>query len=473
MATLIFAGFILLSVYLALRARGGRGPQSVHDFFVASRQFGAWLVFFLAAGEIYSIGTMVGFPGGIYAKGPTYGVWFLGYILLAYPVGYFLGPKIWDAGKRYNAITLPDLFKGHFQNRFLELVVAVTAIVFLLPWGQLQFTGLVAALKGLGWNFQPLWLIAFSAMLAFIYIAIAGVRASAYIAVLKDVLMVAAIVITGVAVAWEVGVTPVFQAASQHVSNAMSTQQLTFAMTTIVFQSLGMYVMPFGVQNFFTAKSASTIRRTQVAMPLYMLMYPFLVLASYYAISRNITLASPNEAFFAAVTQLLPSWLVGLVAAGAALSGLLVLAGICLALGPIVTRNILSGMPEHRQKASSKVVIVLYLLGSIVLTLLTPNLMLTLINMAYYGVTQFLPGVIAVVLRLRVRASAVAAGVLAGQGLALVLYFKNPDLGGVNLGLICLVVNIVVMSVLNLLLGGSRERSMDTGVGSLSTYKKS
>lgn len=118
-------------------------------------------MFFLAAGEIYSIGTMVGFPGGIYAKGPTYGVWFLGYILLAYPVGYFLGPKIWDAGKRYNAITLPDLFKGHFQNRFLELVVAVTAIVFLLPWGQLQFTGLVAALKGLGWNFQPLWLIAF------------------------------------------------------------------------------------------------------------------------------------------------------------------------------------------------------------------------------------------------------------------------------------------------------------------------
>ena len=367
---------------------------------------------------------------------------------------------------------MPDLFKGHFNNRFLELVVAITAIVFLLPWGQLQFTGLVAALKGLGWNFQPLWLISFSALLAFVYIAIAGVRASAYIAVLKDILMVAAIVITGVAVAWEAGVAPVFQAASQHVSNAMSSSQLTFAMTTIVFQSLGMYVMPFGVQNFFTAKSAATIRRTQIAMPLYMLMYPFLVLASYYAISRNITLGSPNEAFFAAVTQLLPSWLVGLVAAGAALSGLLVLAGICLALGPIVTRNILSGMPEHRQKASSKVVIVLYLLGSIVLTLLTPNLMLTLINMAYYGVTQFLPGVIAVVFRLRVRAAAVAAGVLAGQGLALVLYFKSPDLGGVNLGLICLVVNVVVMSMLNLLLGGNRERSMNAGVGTLSPYKK-
>ena len=183
MASIVFLGFIVYSLYLAIRSRRGGGEQqSVHDFFVASRQFGAWLVFFLAAGEVYSIGTMVGFPGGIYAKGPTYGVWFLGYILLAYPLGYFLGPKIWEAGARYNAITLPDLFKGHYQSRTLELIVAATAILFLLPWGQLQFTGLVAALKGLGWNFTPLHLILISAALAFTYIAISGVRAMSYIA---------------------------------------------------------------------------------------------------------------------------------------------------------------------------------------------------------------------------------------------------------------------------------------------------
>jgi SSS family solute:Na+ symporter len=150
MSTVVFLGLILFSLYLAIRSKKGHGAQSVHDFFVASRQFGAYLVFFLAAGEIYSIGTMVGFPGGIYAKGPTYGVWFLGYILLAYPIGYFIGPKIWEAGKRYNAITLPDLFKGYFGNRALEVIVGGSAILFLLPWGELQFTGLVAAFKGLG-----------------------------------------------------------------------------------------------------------------------------------------------------------------------------------------------------------------------------------------------------------------------------------------------------------------------------------
>ncbi|CAG9183791.1 putative symporter YodF [Cupriavidus laharis] len=449
MTTAVFLGFIVFSLYLAIRSGKGHGAQSMHDFFVASRQFGAFLVFFLAAGEIYSIGTMVGFPGGIYAKGPTYGVWFLGYILLAYPLGYFLGPRIWKAGSRYNAITLPDLFKGHYGSRALELIVAGSSILFLLPWGQLQFTGLVAALKGLGWDFQPVYLILISAVLAFTYIAISGVRASAYIAILKDILMVVAIVMTGVAVGWKAGVGDVFHMASLQVSNHMDDTQLRFSMSTMLFQALGFYVMPFAVQNFFTAKSANTIRRTQVAMPLYMLMYPFLVLASYYAISQNLQLASPNEAFFAAAVRLLPGWLLGLVAAGAALSGLLVLAGICLAIGPIVARNLLPGLPEHRQKSGAKVVIVVYLLLSIVMTLLTPNLMLTLINTTYYGVTQFFPGVMVILFSLKVRPLAIALGILCGQVLAMALYISHADFGGINLGLISLAVNVAVAAAVH------------------------
>ncbi|MDW3682048.1 sodium:solute symporter family protein [Cupriavidus sp. CV2] len=449
MSTIVFLGFIAFSLYLAIRSRKGHGAQSVHDFFVASRQFGAALVFFLAAGEIYSIGTMVGFPGGIYAKGPTYGIWFLGYILLAYPIGYFLGPKIWQAGKRHNAITLPDLFKSHYGSRALELVVAISAILFLIPWGQLQFTGLVAALKGLGWHFEPLHLILISAALAFTYIAISGVRASAYIAILKDILMVVAIIVTGVAVSWEYGVHDVFHAASQHVSNTMNTQQLKFSMSTMLFQALGFYMMPFAIQNFFTAKTANTIRRTQVAMPLYMLMYPFLVVASYYAISADLKLASPNDAFFAAAVHLLPGWLLGLVTAAAALSGLLVLAGICLAIGPIVSRNLLPGMPESKQKRSAKMVIVCYLLASIVTTMFTPNLMLTLINTTYYGVTQFLPGVLIILFHLKVRPAAVGLGIVVGQLLAIFFYTQQVDFGGVNLGFVCLAVNIAVTCVTN------------------------
>ena len=458
MSTAVFAGFILLSFVLALRARQGGGAQSVHDFFVASRQFGTFLVFFLAAGEIYSVATMVGFAGGIYAKGPTYGIWFLGYILLAYPLGYFLGPKIWEAGKRFNAITLPDLFKGYFET-MIEVVVALSSILFLLPMAQLQFTGLVAAFRGLGWQFDPLHLVTIAAALAFAYIMIAGIRSSAYVAVLKDILMVVAIVVTGVAVAQRVGVTTVFHEASMQVSNRMSAEQLRFAMSTILFQSLGFMVMPFGVQIFFTAKSGDTIRRTQIAMPLYMLMYPFLVVASYYAISQHYHLNSANEAFFVAANDLLPSWLLGLVAAAAALSGLLVLTGMCLAIGPIVSRNLLPTLSGQRQKSAAKMVIVLYLVASIVMTSATPTMMLTLINTTYYGVGQFFPGLIAVLFSLRIKPAAVTAGILVGQCLAVALYLGKFSLGGINPGLPCLIANVVTAAAINYSLRATGRRT--------------
>jgi SSS family solute:Na+ symporter len=48
-----------------------------------------------------------------------------------------------------------------------------------------------------------------------------------------------------------------------------------------------------------------------------------------------------------------------------------------------------------------------------------------------------------------VKPSAVATGILTGQILAIILYMLHIDLGGFNLGLFCLAVNIAVTAVLN------------------------
>jgi SSS family solute:Na+ symporter len=445
MATLIFAGIIIFSLVVALAAARGHRGAGLQDYLIASRQFGGFLFFFLAAGEIYSIGTMIGFPGGIYAKGPTYGIWFLGYILLAYPVGYFVNPWIWRAGKRYGAMTLPDLFKGHFNHRALEMTVAVTSIVFMVPWGQLQFTGLIVAFHGLGWHLNTLALVVIAAILAFCYIAISGIRAPAAVSIIKDILLVLALVVTGVAAASSAGIAPIFHAASQHVHNRMNPAEERFSMSTMIFQALGFYMFPFAIPNIFTAKSENTVRKTQIVMPLYMLMYPFLVVASYYALAQNFKLGSPNQAFMAAAVSLLPSWLLGFVIAGAALSGLVVLAGICLAIGPLVTRNLLPGLSEARQKSGTQIFIVIYLALSIAATLAAPSLMLTLINTAYFGITQFFPGVIAIIWFRRANPVAIMAGIIAADVLAVGLYLMHVNLDGFNTGFICLIVNIAIV----------------------------
>lgn len=449
MTVVIFGAIIALSLFVAFMASRGKDVLQIEEYLVGGRSFSGMLLFFLAVGEIYSIGTMVGLPGGIYAEGAAYGVWFLGYIVLAYPVGYFLGPLMWRAGKRYGAMTVPDVFKGHYQSRTLEVVAAVSALVFLIPWGQLQFTGLQVALGALGFEISPSAAVIVAALIAFAYIVVSGVRAPANVSILKDILLFGAIVIAGVAAASAAGgVGNVFERAGEANPATLSVgggEAMTFALTTIVFQALGFYVTPLTVPFLFTGRSEGTVRRTLIPMPLYMLMFPFLVIAAYYAIGASPNLEEPNAALFVTAVEVLPGWLLGLVAGAAALSGLLVLAGLSLVVGAVVSRNFAPNMPGSSQRRLVQVVVALYLILSAGLTILAPTLMLALVNTAYYGFTQFLPAFVGVFFVRRFTAAGIAAGIVVGDASVLALYGLGVGLGGVNIGLVALLINFAVV----------------------------
>ncbi|MGH6828068.1 MAG: sodium:solute symporter family protein, partial [Rhizomicrobium sp.] len=342
--TAVFLAILVLSVILAGFSRRGHLRQKAEDFFIASGQFNAILFFFLAVGETYSIGSVLGYPGGVYAGGTTAATWFLGYILLAFVVGYFLNPLIWRAGRLYRAITLPDLFRRHFDSRALELVVAWAGLFFLVPLGMQQFLGLLILLKQLGWTISSLSLAFLAGLLAFAYIAISGIRASAYVSVLKDALLLIAIIATGLAalahfqVDWQLSANPASLGPASPLRPSL--QGDVFSVTTILLQCVGFCLVPETCAYVFTARSAHAIRRAQATMPLYMLMFPFLTLIAYFAIHHPMHLASPNDVFPAVARLLLPPPFLGVVLAGAALSALVVLTGICLAIGAMVSRNL-------------------------------------------------------------------------------------------------------------------------------------
>ena len=173
---IIFFAIMAASVGVALLARTGMRNSSMGEYLVGGRSFPPWLLYFLAVGEIYSIGTMIGLPSGIYAGGASYGIWFIGYILLAYPIGYFLAPLVWRAGVRYDAMTIPDVFGRHFGSRALEIVTAVAVLLALIPWGQYQFIGMQVVLGALGLPITPLQSVILAAAIAFIYLVVSGVR---------------------------------------------------------------------------------------------------------------------------------------------------------------------------------------------------------------------------------------------------------------------------------------------------------
>lgn len=441
--SVVLAGSIGLAVWSGRFRRGG----GISEFLVGGRSFPAWLIYFLAVGEVYSIGTMIGFPSGIYAQGASYGIWFLGYILMAYVLGYFVAPLVWRAAKRHDAMTVPDVFGRHFDSRSLELVTCVTMLVALVPWGQYQFIGLQVVLGGLGLHLTPVQSVLIAGAVSFVYIAVSGVRSPAFVSILKDTFMLLGVVAVGLAVVFtahglgQVSGPDVVSAAKA----TMSGHAMTFALTTIVFQSVVFY-LGFGGSYVFPARSERAVKSSTVWMPLYMLIYPLLVVASYYGLRHHPNLANPNTIFMVTARGVLPDWLLGVVAAGAALSGLLVLAATALTIGGMVSRNLAPHVRPSAQRRWTTVAVATFLVLAAVLTLYASTLMLTVLNLTYMLLAQVVPGWLAVLYTRRTASAAVSTGMAVGVVLAVVLYVWKPALGGINTGLVSLGANALITS---------------------------
>ncbi|VVE58683.1 sodium:solute symporter [Pandoraea anapnoica] len=450
MAPVVFSLLIAFATTLAIAAGRGRRNQSPLDFFVASRQLTTIAVFCLAAAESYGIGTLIGFSAGVYSNGAAYGVWYIGYLLLAYPIGYFLLPHLWRMGKQYEAITLPDLIKGYFQSRTFELVVAIGSIAFLVPWGQLQLIGLIIAVRALGLNLPPIVVIAFATALAFLFVIIAGMRSSSRIAMLKDLLLLIVIVATGIsAVTAAGGVGPLFDAGGIRIRATLTDEEINFAISTIVFQALGLYLIPLAPQAIFSAKDPVALRRAHIFMPLYMLLFPFLIAAAYYAASRPALAVTPSDTFLVTALQTLPAWALGLVAAATALTSMFVLAGTCLAIAPIVVRNVVPSLPVARQTRMARLTITLFLVVVVALLPIATPVMIRLVNITYVGATQFVPTVAVALLGIRVLPTALISGVVCSLAFAVTGVALNWTFAGVNIGAISLGLNVAVVCALH------------------------
>lgn len=454
MMILVFIAVIALSIAAAAAARFGSKNLDISHMLVAGRSMPAFLVFVLAVGEVYSIGSILAFPAGVYAKGLESAYWYIGYLLLAYPFAYFTAPLIWRAAKRHNALTVPEVFGRHFKSRNLEIVMAVGALIAAATWGQFQFVGIQVALAELGLQLSPAGLIGAAACLAFLYVGLAGVKGSTFVAFIKDIAMMVGIVAVGVAAFWAIWGTPAEPLAislpESHLS--MSAPALVFAITTILFQGFGLYLQPSISPLVFTGKSEAAVKSATVFMPLYLIMLPFGAIVALYALVALPHTENANRIFLDVAHGLLPPWLVGFVIAGACLAGILVLSVNALSCAAIVTRNLLPSVPVSAQRRWTRFTIAVFLIAAASLTLVVPKLMLGILNFSNFIAIQFGAAWLAVFFGRRVSATSVGCGLVVGVVAAVTLYATGANLGGTNVGLVAFVANLAITFGLDWLL---------------------
>jgi len=461
MAAVVMVLVLILSIAIAIASRRGVVQNSMSDVLVASRSFGAVLLFIVAVGETYSVGTMIGVPGAVYGRGASYAVWFMGYMCLGFALGYFINPMIWRLGRLSQSVTIAETFRWRFNSRPLECLIAIMSIIFLMPWIQIQFAGLGIILKYIGVNIDYVTGVLVATVVAYAYIAIAGIRAPAWVSILKDFLLLFAMVIGGLVVAAKHpgGVGGIFSEVARVapdkliVATEPITKNVTFMISTMVFQSMGLCMFPLTFQFIFTGKSEDTVRRNQIFMPLYMYMYPFLILTAYFVLITVPGLTMADEAFMALIQNNLPSWMVGMVAGGGVLTCILVASLCSLSIGGFLTQNIIGQFTTLAPAAAvgiTRVATAAALLISAVMAIYLPSLMLTINNFAYFGFTQVFPLTMAAAFWGKATKQGAFAGLFVGLVVIFLQVGLDINLWNLNKGLIALICNAITLVVVSL-----------------------
>jgi SSS family solute:Na+ symporter len=439
---------------------GRRGELRLEEWTVAGRGLGVLLVWLLMAGENFTAFSVLGLSGWIYSKGgPT--LYILVYLALGQVLLLFVGPLIWDFGRRHGLQTIGDFFTRRYGSEALGAVVALAGVTFLLVYLQLQVTslGIIVEVCSFGQVGRvPAMVVATAVVAGFVLVS--GVRAVVWVSVLKDFLLVAVAVVVGIGIPYHFfgGIGPMFAAVEQarpgHLTMPGSTTVNTHSwyITTVLMSSLGL-AWPHMFGSIFTAKSADTIRKNAILTPLHLLPLVLIVFAGCAAILAVPHLANGDLSLLMAARLAFPPWVLGLIGGAGALTAM-VPAGIqILTASTLLAKNVVPSVwrrtfSEVAVGRIARVGVVLVALGALYLSMHSSATLVSLLILAYSGVGQFAPGIILGMFFDRVSPRGVLIGILGGLAVTGTLVWTHHDpFHGINTGFIGLCANLALVGI--------------------------
>src|ERR1700760_1273490 len=339
--------FALVTVMGFFAARWKSGPVSEHldEWGLGGRQFGTWITWFLVGGDFYTAYTVIAVPALVYAVG-AYGFFALPYTIIVYPFVFAIMPVLWEVAHKNVYATAADVVHGTYGSRGLELAVALTGILATMPYIALQLIGMGVVIKAMGLTGE--WPIIAAFVVLALYTYSSGLRASALIAFVKDIMIYIVVLVAVVVVPSKLGgYGAVFSAASDAFTAkggatglTLKPAQLLPYATLALGSALAAFMYPHTLTGLFASKSADTIRKNAILLPAYTLLLGLIALLGYMAYAAHLKLSSPNDVVPMLFQTLFPSWFAGFAFAGIAIGALVPAAVMSIGAANLFTRNV-------------------------------------------------------------------------------------------------------------------------------------
>jgi SSS family solute:Na+ symporter len=445
---------------------GARGRlKSPLEYMVGGRSFGSLLLWLLMAGEIYTSFTFLGAAGFAYGLGaPCF--YILCYGPVAYAIGFFLTPKIWAVGEKYGMLTGPDFFRVRYRSVALAALATLVGFVSLVPYVTLQLTGLQMLLSIAGFGaFDPRGAVAIALLMIAAFVFATGLRGTAWASILKDAVVLIAVVFAGIALPLRVsgGWAGTLQAVEKAhpgwltLAPGSAGHGVEWFVGAVVVSGLGFFLWPQGMAAIYSAKSGDALRRNAIYLPAYGLVVLFVLLAGFAALIAMPGLKGPDadKAFMLVVRELYPPWVLGIVAAAGALAALVPVTAQLLAGASIVAKNIASDVfgvctDDRSRTALTRVLVIAVALLALALWFMVNTYLVNLLLYAYNGIVQFLPGIWMGFSWRRASAWGIGTGIVAGLAVLVATGVFGVPVFGLNPGLAAVAVNAVVAMAVSL-----------------------
>jgi SSS family solute:Na+ symporter len=432
--------------------------MDLEQWTVGGRGFGLVLVWLLMAGEIYTTFTFLGASGWAYSKGGPV-LYILGYSPLIYVVSLYIVPSIWEVGRKHGLQTQADFFQVRFGSTYLAAFVALIGVVCLIPYLQIQLTGLgliveVASFGGI--HRTPAMLVGFALVAGFVLVS--GVRGVAWVSIIKDILLLAAAIFIGFAVPhiYFGGIGPMFEALVRtkpsHLVMPGATQNLGHAwyVSSVLLTAFGFFMWPQYFAASFTARSGKILRRNAVLMPFYSITMSLMFFVGLSAVLVLPGLGNGDLALLTMVRKTFPAWFLGIIGGAGALTAMVpasiqLLTGATLYAKNLFKPILAPGMTDQQVAKLAKIMVLVLTLGALFVSIYTSVSLVSLLLLGYAGVAQLFPGVVLGLFSKRVTTAGVFAGMVIGIAIAVCLMLSGRDpYMGVNAGFIALCCNFAV-----------------------------
>ncbi|MGD0190334.1 MAG: sodium:solute symporter [Rhizomicrobium sp.] len=414
--------------------RGGSGEHELAEWGLGGRRFGTWITWFLLGGDLYTAYTFIAVPTLVFGAGAL-GFYAVPYTIFVYPLLFAVFPRLWSVAQARGYVTAADFVRARFGSSTLALAVALTGIVATVPYIALQLVGIEVVLGGLGIPGKWPLIAAFGVLAGYTYVG--GLRASAMIAVVKDLLIYVTVIVAVIVIPVELGgFAKIFAgvAATKLLLPPMTATNLGLQSgyaTLALGSALALFLYPHAVTGLLSSSNRRVIRRNAVVLPAYSVALGLIALLGFMALAAGVKAMpayaagfksfGPNFAVPALFLQMFPSWFVGIAFAAIGIGALVPAAIMSIACANLFTRNIYKEFiaPDctpARESGVAKFTSLLVKLGALLFVLYGPQTYA--INLQLLGgiwIIQTLPSVLIGLYTRALHPMALLLGWLAGM----------------------------------------------------------